>query len=321
MIAALLAFSPLTLASDVIIAARPIDQYQSARPGERVGQLIWRGGLVLRGPEQFGGVSGITFIDRQRFIMVIDQGLLVSGTLKNRIDGRPKELEDVQIVPIRNSKNEPLPPNYSRDAEAVETIFRDGQAAAIRLGFENLTRVADFELEDGRPVGPAREIPIPAWLSALRTNESIESVCIAPDTSPVSGSTLLITETRLNEQGAHSAWLLGNRDRGALAMEVTSGFSPTDCAFLPNGDLLVLERGAGIFGFTMQLLRIKGDQVFPGSLMKGEVILTGSGGDIDNMEGVAVRRTKEGTTRIIIVSDDNFNSWERTLLLEFELPE
>ncbi|HHG89828.1 MAG TPA: hypothetical protein ENJ90_05025 [Devosia sp.] len=307
-------------ASDGVISAQPIEQYQSLRPGDKVGDLIWRGGLILEGPEVFGGVSGIDFLDDKRFVMVTDQGQFVSGVLKHRNNGRPKGLENVQLSPLQNSSGIPLPENYTRDAESIATIFRGGRPAAVRVSFENLTRVADFDLIDGRPVGAARKVTIPDWLSTLRTNESLESVCIAPAASPISGSTLLIPENVSNEQGDHSAWLLGRRDVGALSLSIASGFNPTDCAFLPDGDLLVLERGVSFLGFKMQVRRIRAENVAPGALMQGEVILSGFGGDIDNMEGLAVRIDKDGSTRIILVSDDNFNDWQRTLLLEFELP-
>ncbi len=307
-------------ASDGVISAQPIEQYQSVSPGGEVGDLIWRGGLVLEGPEVFGGVSGIDFLDDKRFVMVTDQGQFVSGVLKYRNNGRPKGLESVQLSPLQNSKGAPLPENYTRDAESVATIFRGGRPAAVRVSFENLTRVADFDLTNGRPVGAARQVAIPDWLSTLRTNESLESVCIAPAASPIFGSTLLIPENVSNENGNHSAWLLGRRDVGALSLSVASGFNPTDCAFLPDGDLLVLERGFSFLGFKMQVRRINAENVAPGSLMEGKVILSGFGGDIDNMEGLAVRTDKDGSTRMVIVSDDNFNDWQRTLLLEFELP-
>ena len=55
--------------------------------------------------------------------------------------------------------------------------------------------------------------------------------------------------------------------------------------------------------------------------MQGEILLQSSGGDIDNMEAVAVHEGPGGETRITLVSDNNFNDWERNLLLEFSLPD
>ncbi len=308
------------LAYDVPISAQPIEHYQGRPVGEQTGKLIWRGGLVLEGPQFFGGISGITFISPTRWIMVTDRGRFISGDLEYE-NGRPSGLADVEITPIRNSKGRPLPPNYSRDAESIDTIYRNGRPAAVRVSFENLTRVADFDLKNGRPGGAAREVAIPRWLSRLRTNKSLESACIAPPASPISGSTLLINEDKATESGAHSAWLLGNLDKGPVSITRNGGFSPTDCAFLPDGDLLILERGTGFLTFTMQIRRIKADDVAPGALLEGEVILTGIGSDIDNMEALGVRRAEDGSIRIVIMSDDNFNDWLRTLLLEFEVPE
>jgi hypothetical protein len=42
---------------------------------------------------------------------------------------------------------------------------------------------------------------------------------------------------------------------------------------------------------------------------------------VDNFEGVAVRRGEDGETLVYVLSDDNFNPDQRTLLLMFELGE
>jgi hypothetical protein len=75
-----------------------------------------------------------------------------------------------------------------------------------------------------------------------------------------------------------------------------------------------------LFTFKMRLVRIQAADVKAGSQMKGEVLLQATGPDIDNMEGVAVHEGPGGETRITLISDDNFNDWERSLLLEFALP-
>ncbi|MCB9994739.1 MAG: esterase-like activity of phytase family protein [Hyphomicrobiaceae bacterium] len=308
------------LAQPALITARPTTLFDGMPPGMPVQGLIWRGGLVLDGPAEFGGLSGITFLDSTRFVAVSDKGYFVTGRLEVGPDGTPANIREGDISSIRNSHGADLPENYSRDAEAVETIMRDGQPAAIRVGFENLTRVADFSIENFQPVGAAREVVIPDWLSNLRTNESLEAVCIAPPASPIAGSTLLLTEGAMTNDGDHSAYLLGHNDRGPITLVASPDLRPTDCAFLPDGDLLVLERGTAFLAFTMQIRRIKAADVKPGARMRGEIILSAAGGDIDNMEGLGVRQTEGGATRIVLVSDDNYNDWERTLWLEFELP-
>lgn len=310
------------IAMDAAVSSAQITTYKGAMPGQKVGELIWRGGIVMSSHiAEFGGLSGITFTGSgHQIAMVSDQGSFISGHLIYDETGRPLGLGGVTITPIQNSKGVELPRKFARDAEAIETIIRDGKPAAVRVGFENLTRVADFTLVNGVPTGAAREVAIPTWLEKLRTNASLEAVCIAPPASPVAGSTILITEGKRTGDG-YAAFMLGNKDRGELSLARTDGLNPTDCTFLPDGDLLVLERGTSLLSFTMQVRRIPADQVRPGNQLTGAVILTGAGGDIDNMEGIATHEGPDGDTRITIISDDNFNDWERSILLEFSLPE
>lgn len=316
------ASSTAALGMDVPITSTQIDTYKNQAVGTKVDGLIWQGGIVMTSPiDDFGGLSGITFTgDGHQLAMVTDEGNFVTGHLIYDETGRPLSIGGAMMEPIRNSRGAELPRQFARDAEAIETIIRDGVPSAVRVGFENLTRVADFTLENGRPTGPAREVWIPEWLEQLRTNSSLEAVCIAPPTSPVAGSTLLFTEAARAGDG-YAAYMLGDQDRGDLSISRTQGLNPTDCAFLPDGDLLVLERGTSFLSFTMRVRRIAAADVRPGVQLTGEIILTGAGIDIDNMEGIAVHDGPDGTPRITIISDDNFNDWERTLLLEFSLPE
>jgi len=312
----------VTLADDATIAAVQLTHFQNAAIGEATQGLIYRGGLELHSPtDTFGGLSAVGFTGPDgKLVMVSDRGNFVSGQLIYDDAGAPLSLVGVTIEPIQNSKGADLPRAFARDAEALAVIERPDNQSVVRVGFENLTRVADFRLENGVPTGPAMDVSIPEWLTATRTNESLEAVCVAPTTSPIAGSTLLLTEGVVDNDGAHSGWLLGKNDKGPMSYRSGTGTDPTDCAFLPNGDLLVLERGVVLVTFAARLVRIKAEDVKPGTEMKGEVLFEATGGDLDNMEGLAVHQTPAGETRITLVSDNNFNDWERTLLLEFALP-
>jgi len=310
-------------ALELTVGAVQINQFKGVALDQKVDKLIWRGGIAMVSQDDtFGGLSGLAFTSSdQQVALVSDRGNFVSGQLAYDEAGRLFGFIGVTIQPIQNSKGAPLPRQYSRDAEAIHTVYRDGVPVAVRVGFEHLTRVADFELTNGVPGGPAREVPIPDWLTNTRTNESLEAVCIAPPASPIAGSTLLLTEGVIDDDGQHVALLLGQNDKGPLSYQSNPVVNPTDCAFLPNGDLLVLERGVAFLSFTMTLRRVPAAEVRPGNLMIGEVLLEASGGDIDNMEALAVHTAPDGETRIVIGSDNNFNDWQRSLLLEFALPE
>ncbi len=318
LVLACLQFAHPAAAQSVTVSATLITSFRGANYGEQVGAVTFRGGLVLTGNHpDFGGLSSLTFLDSQRFLSLTDKGRFVSGTLQ-LADGRPSAITAVTLSRMLNSGGTELPNKYSSDSEALDLIIRNGSAAAVRVGFEGLTRVADFDLTNGLPGGPARPIAVPDWMSALKGEDSIESLCIAPPASPVAGSTLLITEELSREPGTWAATLLGVADKGDLHLKKEGGVNPTDCAFLPNGDLLVLERAFSFLTFTVQIRRIPAAMVRAGSIMDGEVLLRASGGEVDNFEGLAVRSVN-GETRLTILSDNNFNGIQRTLLLDFAL--
>jgi len=321
-LAALLLSAP-ALADNATVTAVQLTHFDNAAIGQPVQDLVFQGGLELHSAaDTFGGLSAIGFTGGDgRLVMVSDRGNFVSGQLIYDAAGAPLSLVGVSINPIQNSKGADLPRAFARDAEALAIIERPDKTAIARVGFENLTRVADFKLENGVPTGRASDVTIPDWLTKTRNNESLEAVCVAPPTSPIAGSTLLLTEGVITGDGAHSAWLLGKSDKGPLSYRSGGGTDPTDCAFLPNGDLLVLERGVSLISFAARLVRIKAADVKPSAEMQGEVLFEGVGGDLDNMEGIAVHQTPSGQTRITLVSDNNFNDWERSLLLEFTLPD
>lgn len=323
LVLALLLSTAPAVAVEATVSAAPVTRFKGAEIDQPVDGLIFRGGLTLQSQDDtFGGLSGVarTGAD-QRVTFVSDRGNFVAGQLAYDQDDRLIGFIGVTIEPMRNSGGEVLPRQYARDAEAVDTVWRNGEPVAVRVGFEHLTRVADFAITDGKPGGAAREVTIPQWLTDNRSNETLEAVCIAPPASPIAGSTLLLAEEALDENGNHRGELLGVNDKGPLAYANSPIVNPTDCKFLPNGDLLVLERGVSLFAFVMNLRLVPAAEVRPGNLMTGRLLLSAQGGEIDNMEALLVHQTPAGETRILIGSDNNFNDWQRTLLLEFALPE
>ncbi|MEO1749605.1 MAG: esterase-like activity of phytase family protein, partial [Pseudomonadota bacterium] len=98
-------------------------------------------------------------------------------------------------------------------------------------------------------------------------------------------------------------------------------FDVTDIAFLPNGDLLVLERRFNLSqGIAMRIRQIDGEELTERSTVDGPTLLQADMSyQIDNMEGLAVTPLADDQVRLTLVSDDNKSLLQRNLLLEFAL--
>src|SRR5690606_17182627 len=107
-----------------------------------------------------------------------------------------------------------------------------------------------------------------------------------------------------------------------FAVRRHGGFDITDGAFLPNGDLLLLERQFTIAtGIAMRLRRIDKASIAPGGVADGPVLLEADMAyQIDNMEGLDVWRGPNGSLIVSMISDNNHSLFQRNLYLEFYYP-
>jgi hypothetical protein len=70
----------------------------------------------------------------------------------------------------------------------------------------------------------------------------------------------------------------------------------------------------------MRIRRFALSAIKPGAVLQGSTVFEADWNyQIDNMEGLAVHRTPAGETVLTLISDDNFNPLQRTLLLQFTL--
>ena len=75
-------------------------------------------------------------------------------------------------------------------------------------------------------------------------------------------------------------------------------------------------------GIQMRIRRISQSELEPGALIEGEVLLEANDAfNIDNMEAIAAHRAAAGETVITLMSDDNFSPFQRTLIMQFALPD
>ena len=108
-----------------------------------------------------------------------------------------------------------------------------------------------------------------------------------------------------------------------FSYRVPAGFSPTDMVAL-NGDgrdgrMLILHRRlSGLGGLSALLAEAQIPSAGAGPVHPQELARLAAPLTVDNMEALAIR--SEGERRFnYLMSDDNFRSFQRTLLLKFEL--
>jgi len=164
-------------------------------------------------------------------------------------------------------------------------------------------------------------VPRPPGMAKLPSNRGIECLAMAPKQTALAGTLIAISERALDEAGNIKGFLIGGKTPGEFTVKRTGDFDIVDCALLPDGDFIILERFfSWRQGVAMRLRRIPFASLAPGALLNGPILMEADlGYEIDNMEGLAVHRAANGDVVLTLVSDDNFSVIQRTLLLQFTL--
>ncbi|HTI31457.1 MAG TPA: esterase-like activity of phytase family protein [Sphingomonas sp.] len=275
----------------IAIAATPV-QLDPRNPAvRRVGELTYLRGWQLTSPSpEFGGLSALRPW-RRRWLAVEDTGALISFS--------PTENQAL-LMPL-SPRCQPNRVRLGRDLEGLDT---DGRSIWVSAEWHNTICRRDA---DGAQWGIR-----PAAMADWPRSSGPETLLRLRD-----GRFLIFPE-----DAAFPALLFpGDPVSGAkpatLRYSPPAGYSPTDAAELPDGRLVVLNRRFGLHGFEAKLVLFDGLPAH--GAQQGRTIATLARPLIhDNFEGIAARREGRATV-LTIVSDDNKNGFQQTLLLEFRL--
>ena len=289
-------------------AARPLALH--ALPPD--GRLTPLGALVLDADTiGFGGLSGLHLSDDLRLTAISDLARWMTARLVLR-DGRPEGLAELRTGWLKDGAGQPLSRGHNGDSEALARL-PDG---SWLVGFERWHRIRAYRDLDG----PGTYVEAPPGLELAPGNGGLESLAVLAD-----GRWLAITEgfAVLGQRGLRQAWLGRPGGWMPLAYRPSDRFEPADAAPLPDGGALVLERSFSIFaGFGGRLVRLSAAQLrdaTPGTVLMGEPILRLAAPlPTDNFEAVGTAR-HAGQTLVALLSDDNENMLQRSLLLLFAL--
>ncbi len=298
-------------AQSIQVHARAVPLNEEIPEQTTVGGLRYRGGLALTSPDpRFGGLSALAVtVDGQRMLALSDRGFRFSARLVYDERGDLAGVRGAEFATISGLDGRALSGLREADAESLAP----GAEGEIIVAFERWHRL--WRYFPG--VAVPEPLPPPIELEKAPRNGGIEALTMLDD-----GSLLALTEKYGAGDGT-VGWISDEGGWSVLTYATRDGFWPTGAATLPGGDVVVVERRFTLRGgVAARLASIDSAAVRPGARLEGRVLaelrppLT-----VDNFEGVDARRGAGGETLIYIVSDDNHNPLQQTLLMMFELME
>jgi len=297
----------------VAVTATPIDF-----GAETVGRLRFRGGLELSSDDRvFGGLSGMELTDGDHLTIVNDDAEWFDARLVLDETGALIGLTDVRYAIMRDERGDPFDA-HTGDSEGLAQLV-DGRFA---VSFEQTQTIRIFDLNRDGPFGAATPGPVLAETQRLPSNAGLEALASTGDGQLLVGAegggaaTTPLWRVPLDAQ-APVAPLIG--------YPPAPGFSLTGLDRLPDGGFVAVERFyAPIIGARARITRFPaaaldaGGDVLPGV---EELARLAPSQPIDNFEAIAATRMSDGTIRLYILSDDNYNHRQRTLLYAFDIVE
>lgn len=273
-------------------------------PGlKRLGRLEYLGGWALTSNDaRLGGISAL-HVEGGEALAFSDAGWRVRLRL-------PPARGPVRAeVAMTEEGPGPKGDKVNRDVESL--VVGDGEAW---LGFEQSNAVWRYD----RTSFAVRARAAPRAMARWSNNAGPEAMVRLAD-----GRFLVFAEGK----GGDSEALLFAGDPAVpgtpalrLRYRPPEGYRITDAALLPDGRLVLLNRDVGLLsGFTARIVVAALPRLSEGALIAGEEAAAFEGAVTrDNLEALSVIR-EGGRTILWIASDDNYNPFQRTLLMKFAL--
>ena len=282
------------------------------------GPLEFVGGLEMTSPSRkFGALSAIRFLEPGAdFIGVADTGYWFFGTIRRDEAGRPVGVDGFRMQHMVDKSGKTG--NRKQDVDAEGLAVGDGLAT---VGFERNHRIEQFRIDPADMKKPIRSLDFLVPKNELRENRGFETVARSPVGSRLKGALVIVSEKSLDTAGNIFAAIIEGPNKGIFTVKRNGDFDITDGAFLPNGDLLLLERSFSFpMDIRMRLRRIDSGSIVKDNVADGKVLMEADFGyQIDNMEGMDLWTRSDGAQMVSIISDDNHSILQRNLYLEFVL--
>ena len=255
----------------------------------------------------FGGLSGLIINEDKSLISVGDQGIWLTGKIKIDENGKLVEIINGRLGHLKGNENNPLyklGKSYT-DAESIE--FYNNKFV---VSFERKHRILIFNnifLHSEIFYDRIKYLDLP-------DNGGIEAM------APLKNNSIfLLSENLIHPDGKIAGYLLSDNKLKKVYVKKNGSFKPTDMASLPDGNILLLERSfSPVRGVSARISVIKYEDLKPNSVILPFTLDTLKPPMVvDNFEGISFLKLNDGGYYIFILSDDNFNFLQKTLLYQF----
>ncbi len=287
-------------------------------PGRtRLGALRYAGGVALTSTDgRFGGWSAMEIsADGTRLLALSDSADWMTADLTLDEDGSLTGLSGMEIAPLLDADGNPF---NGEDADAEGLAPLGGGRFAV--SFERRHRIEAYDIgPDWSGIGDARgeALPAPPGADRLRNNAGMEALAVSGDVLWAG------VEHPLVEGQPHTLWRFDLSMPDALpqarSLALSPGFGLTALAPDDAGGLFVVERfWARNVGNHIRVGQFSAGDLNESAQPAEPVLLAEISPQmtVDNIEAIAVAEIN-GEMRLFLMSDDNFNAAQRTLLLSF----
>lgn len=294
------------------IAAEPIASFQRFFSPDQFGPFTWRGGLTLTSEKDgFGGLSGLVLDGNcENLLAVSDSGNWLRSELRYDA-GKLTGIGKAEMQPILDADGKRQRDKVWADAETL-TPLGNGK---VGIAFERHVRFGSFDVGKDGLAARFKPIPHPKSMDDGPQNGEVEAFGALPHEGYVA-----IGERQYDDAGNIRAWAWKGWQTTPFLLKRHGEYNVTDLVVTPKGDVLTLERRfseTSLPGFAIR--RFSAAAIAPGKVIEPELLLEASAPlyIIDNMEGMALC-SRDGETRLTLVSDDNFHRHiQSTILLQF----
>ena len=255
--------------------------------------------------------------DEQILYAVSDEGLLYHL----KISFNKNKLRSINIIAakrLKDKNNKPLRGKFS-DAEGLTlqngNNGKKGDSLLI-ISFENKPRIGSFS-PDGNFINKVKTSKKLRKRKSFRhKNKALESVTLHPKYGVLTAAEYPIKNQPLNQQTLYSST---GKEWHFASLKVKNS-SITALEVLPNGDILILERAYNglLSPIVISLRQLNLQKCKTSELCDTSLIARFDSSDgwiLDNFEGL----THIKDNRYLMVSDNNNNPFQKTILVLFEI--